>query len=92
MSEYLSLTPEETDTPDTWRLVTNLRLTDGPAETYLTPEALAAGSPLAQALAVIPGIARLRIEGDTVWVTRQPDYEWYLIIEDMTAAIKAFFL
>lgn len=92
MSEYLTLIPEETDDPNTWRLITNLRLTEGPAEIYPSADTLATGSPLAQALAMIPGIATLRIEADTIWVTRQPDAEWYLIIEDMAAAIKAFFL
>jgi hypothetical protein len=50
------------------------------------------GSPLAQTLAMIPGLTRLRIAGQELVVWREPDVPWYALIEDITAVLKDFFL
>lgn len=92
MSEYIEIRTEETDDPHTWQLVTNIRLTDGGIEEVAATESLAVGSPLAQMLAAIPGVRRLRLEEHTLWLTREPDAEWYWLIEDVSSAVKEFFL
>ncbi len=50
------------------------------------------GSPVAQTLAMIDGINTLRIEGSNLVITRDPDSEWSLIVEDVSTALKDFFL
>lgn len=92
MSEYIEIGTEETDDPDTLRLVTNIRLTDGEAQAYDSAESMALGAPLAQLLAAVPGIRRLRLEEHNLWLTREPEAEWYWLVEDVSSVLKEFFL
>jgi hypothetical protein len=92
MSEYIEIDSELSDDGTAMHIYTNLTLSDEAGEYYDTTEALEEGSPVAQALAVIDGIATLRIEGGDMTVTRQPDAEWHAIVADISAAIKDFFL
>lgn len=92
MSEYIEVTPLESDDPYSVQLHTNVQLTAGAAEEYASPAALAVGSPVAQALAVIPGIDHLRLDGSTLTIRRSADSEWYAIIEDVRSALIDFFL
>ena len=70
---------------------TNLSLSNGRID-YPSTAAMEEGSPVAQALAMIDGIAHLTISVDEIIVARQPDAEWYAIVEDISAALKDFFL
>lgn len=92
MSEYIELEPEETDDPHILIIESNIRLTMEELEEYDSADSMQEGSPLAQALAIIPGIAYLQIEPDALTITRDPDVEWYTITEDIKAAIVDFFL
>jgi hypothetical protein len=92
MSEYIELEPEETDDPHVLIIVSNITLTVQELEVYESADLMLEGSPLAQSLAVIPGIEHLRIEPDALTITRNPAYEWYTITEDIKAAIVDFFL
>lgn len=92
MSEYIEITHEPTADPDVMRFRTNLRLGENEVEVYESGAALEEGSPVAQALAMIDGIAALRIEGQELLVTREPFVEWYYIAADISAALKEFFL
>lgn len=92
MSEYIDIGAQFGDDPLVVVLHTNLRLTDEVAEQYASPDALEEGSPLAQALAFVPGIAALHLDGGTLTITRDPDEEWHAIIADVSAALKEFFL
>lgn len=92
MSEYIEIDVEESDDPDVMLLVTNLTLTDDGVERYDSADALEVGSPLAQFLSPIEGIARLVIETDHLIVTRDPEAPWHAVIEEISAAIKEFFL
>ena len=92
MSEYIELEPEETDEPNVLIIYSNVDLTREEREEYDSAEAMLEGSPLAQALAIIPGIEHLQIEPDALTVTRDPEFEWYVITEDVKAAIVDFFL
>lgn len=92
MSEYIDIAPEFTDDPDVVCLRTNLVLAAGPPEHYPSLEALEEGSPLAQALAMVPGITAVDLAGGDLTVTRDPDEEWPGLIADLSAALKEFFL
>lgn len=92
MSEYIEI---EADIGDNGEIVfhTNLRLaTAGRSETYDTAAALEEGSPVAQALSAVHGIATVTMNGGRLTVTTQPDADWHAIIADVTAALKDFFL
>ncbi len=92
MSEYIELEPEETDDPHILIIESNVTLTIEEVEEYDSADLMLEGSPLAQTLAVIPGIEHLRIEPDALTITRDPTFEWYTITEDVKAAIVDFFL
>lgn len=93
MTEYIDIQPEPTDNPDIMRLVTNLDLTAGGLpEFYRSPQEGEEGSPLAQALFAVPGVEALTLNGPVLLVTRAPGVEWHDLIEDLSAALKDFFL
>lgn len=92
MSEYIEIETEMSDDGTRMHFFTNLTLTDRGEEDYGTVAAMEEGSPVAQALAVVPGIATLHIEESEMTITREPDAEWYLIVADVSAALKDFFL
>lgn len=92
MSEYIEIESETSDDGEKIFVYTNLSLADGGFEEYNSREALEEGSPVAQTLAMIDGIAHLRIEDSDLIITRETDVEWYLIVEDVSAALKDFFL
>ena len=92
MSEYIDI---ETELGDEGVVLfhTNLKLTaEGVEEFYGTEAELEEGSPVAQALAIVPGIKTVSIgEGEMV-ITTLPDADWHAVIADVTAALKDFFL
>lgn len=92
MSEYIEIESELSDDGQRIFIYTNLRLAEGEPEEYDSPEALEEGSALAQALAPIEGIANLRIEESDMAIGREPDVEWTIVVEDVSAALKDFFL
>ena len=92
MSEYIEIETEVSDDGKRIFVYTNLRLAEGEVEDYSSRESLDEGSPVAQALAMIDGIAQLRIEDSDLTITREPDVEWTIIVEDLSAALKDFFL
>jgi hypothetical protein len=92
MSEYIEIVTEVGDTADTLFVYTNLSLTENRAETYASQEAMAEGSPLAQALSAVEGIDYLQLEESDILVQRHPDVEWHAIVEDISAVLKDFFL
>lgn len=92
MSEYIEIDAELSDDGQRVFVYTNLLLVDDSFEEYNSREALEEGSPVAQALAMIDGIVHLRIEDSDLVITKEPDVEWYLIVEDVSAALKDFFL
>lgn len=92
MSEYIEFDVEMTDDPLIGVIETNVVLVIDGTEVYDSAEALAEGSPVAQALAVVPGICHLIIETHTLTVTRDEDEEWFVIVEDIAAALRDFFL
>lgn len=93
MSEYVDIQHEATDDPDVMRLITNLTLApqDEP-EVYPTPEDGDEGTPLAQTLFSVPGLVALRIDGPELFIQRDPGVEWHDLIEDVSDALRDFFL
>ena len=92
MSEYIEI---EADIGDGGESVfhTNLRLTAaGQSERYDSAAALEEGSPVAQALAGVAGVATLSMDGGQLIVTTLPDADWHALIADVTAALRDFFL
>lgn len=93
MTEYIDIRAEPSDDPELMILITNLDLTaGGPPETYQTPQEGEDGSPLAQAIFAVPGVAWLRLEGKQAALRRAPDVEWHDLIEDVSDVLKDFFL
>lgn len=92
MSEYIEIETEMSEDGSSMYFYTNLTLTEADVEEYDSTEAMEEGSPVAQALAVINGIAHLRIEASELVVTRQPEVPWHVIVADVSAALKDFFL
>lgn len=92
MSEYIEIETEMSDDGSRMHFFTNLTLTEQDEEQYESAAEMEEGSPVAQALAVVPGIAALRLAGDEMTITRRPDAEWYSIVADVSAALKDFFL
>lgn len=91
MTEYIDIRPELTDDSAVMRLVTNLVLSDE-REVYESPEQGEEGSTLAQALFAIPGLVALTIETRDLLIWRSPDVEWHDLIEDVSDALRDFFL
>jgi hypothetical protein len=92
MSEYIEIETEVSDDGRVMYFRTNLKVTDAGMEEYESAEAMAEGSPVAQALSFIEGITHLRLEGNDLSVARDPDIPWYTIVADVSAALKDFFL
>jgi hypothetical protein len=92
MSEYIEL-DAEIDDDGTIHILTNLPLvSDSPEEYYASVHELEFGSPLAQALAGIEGIETLKMEGTDLIVTCRPESDRHVLIADISAALKEFFL
>jgi hypothetical protein len=92
MSEYIEISTEDGDDNDSLYMITNLNLTDGAIEEYDSFEAMELGSPVAQALAVVAGLSFIRLDGSDIYLRRESDADWYVIVEDITAVLKDFFL
>lgn len=95
MSEYVEIEVEiDEDSPETIYFFTNQPLTrpGAPAEHYSSPAAMAEGSALAQALAVVEGLTGLTLEGEDLTAVRLSDTPEFAIIADISAVIRDFFL
>jgi hypothetical protein len=92
MSEYISLETEQTDKPNVVIIHTNLNLApDGP-EVYPNLESGEEGSPLAQTLFIIDGILALTIQDGDLIITHEPELELFVLVDEVDAALKDFFL
>ncbi|HSG18282.1 MAG TPA: NifU N-terminal domain-containing protein [Anaerolineae bacterium] len=92
MSEYIEIESEPTDDLSTMIIHTNLLLADGDPEHYRSVEAMEEGSPVAQALASIEGIAGMRIESHDLVVELDLRTPWHSVEGEITTALKEFFL
>ena len=92
MSEYIEVQAETTDDPAIMLLRTNLHLAEEKPEEYLTTPDMEEGSALAQVMAPIEGVIRLRIEENNLIIWRDPAVPWHLIVSEATVALKEFFL
>lgn len=92
MSEYISVNPEYTDDPNVVNLETNLDLAPDGDEHYPDRESGDEGSPLAQFLFGIEGLEALDIRGGMLMVRRAPEIEWHALIDEITNALREFFL
>jgi hypothetical protein len=93
VSEYFTLTVEQTPDPNVRELVTNQTLTEAEEEVYTTVAAGELGSPIAQTLFhAVDGIRALTLVDDTLIVTPQPGVIWEILIDDIRDALRDFFL
>lgn len=92
MSEYIQIETELSDDGHTIYFYTNLPLTSETVEHYESPEDMEVGSPLAQAFTICTGIERLTIEGSEIAIIKSQDIDWFVIVEDVSAILKDFFL
>ncbi len=92
MSEYIEI-DAELDDDGAIVFATNLPLTtEGREETYASAAALEEGSPVAQALSFVPGIAALSMRGGYITLTTAPEADYHALVADVSAALKEFFL
>lgn len=92
MSEYITVNIEITDDLDHVRLITNQTLAPHAPEQYNRRVEGEEGSPLAQTLFQIEGLIALEIEDKTLLVQRDPRVDWPILIDEITIALKDFFL
>ncbi len=92
MSEYIEIESESIEDPAGVLIHTNLTLAPEGVETYPTAPAMEEGSPLAQMLSTIAGLESLTIDGNQIIATHDPDLPRHIIIADISAVIKEFFL
>ena len=93
MSEYIEVETDISDDLTVLYVTTNVALTpEGEAEIYESVSAMEEGSPVAQSLSFIEGVRYLRLEGSEMTIRRDSDVPWHLIIAELSAAIKDFFL
>ncbi len=92
MSEYITIDVELTEDPQIVIIHTNLNLAPAGDEHYPDAASGQAGSPLAQAIFAIDGITALTITGGDLMVTRSPEMELFLLVDEIDAALKDFFL
>lgn len=94
MSEYIDIETEMSDDGSKMRFYTNLKLTEASEgeELYQSAAEMEEGSPVAQALAVVEGMAALHIDGRDLLITREPDADWHVIMAEVTAVLKDFFM
>lgn len=91
MSEYIEIETEMSDDGRQMYIYTNLALAED-TEQYESQAEMEEGSPVAQALAHIDGIAQMHIEASDLTITREPDAAWHSIVADVSSALKDFFL
>jgi hypothetical protein len=92
MSEYMEIETEIEDDDLTMYIRTNLKLADGAPEVYDSLDAMEEGSPVAQALVMIDGIAHLTIDGKNMTLVRDLEAPWHSLVSDISSALKDFFL
>jgi hypothetical protein len=92
LSEYITVDIETTIDLYRIKLVTNLHLAPDVPEQYNSREEGNLGSPLAQALFEIEGIVALKIEDKRLVVQRDPSVDWPILVDEVTMALKDFFL
>ena len=91
MSEYIEIESEISEDGRIY-LYTNLPLTEGQPESYTGLEAMEEGSPVAQALSIIEGLTSVQIEDGDLLITPEPEVATHVIIAEVTAVLKDFFL
>jgi hypothetical protein len=91
MSEYIEI---EAEIGDNGRLYinTNLPLSDGQPESYDSLAAMEEGSPVAQALSIVEGIQHLQIIGNDLVIESDSEVGIHVIVAEVTAVLKDFFL
>lgn len=92
MSEYIEIESDSTEDPNVMIVHTNLALATGNPERYESVEAMEEGSAVAQALAPIEGIVKMRIETNDLIVEIDAQAPWHLVESEIAAALKDFFL
>ena len=93
MSEYFTLETEPTDNPDVLLIFTSETLAQDEAEIYANAAEGDEGSPIAQMLFNgVAGIEALTIEDDMLTVTRDSDFPWEMIVDEIRDALRDFFL
>ncbi len=92
MSEYIEIDSELTDNPAVMHIYTNLPLALDEVEVYHSREAMEEGSAVSQALSFIDGIEQLEINNQQLTITRDLDVPIHIIVAEVTAVLKDFFL
>lgn len=93
MSEYVTVETRLTDDPNVLEIITNQELTAVDQETYSSAEEGDEGSPIAQMLFNgVEGIMALKIRRSSLMITRDPEYAWEEIVDEVRDALRDFFL
>ncbi len=92
MSEYISIEAEPTEELNTVLIHTNLTLAPDGIEVYPDLASGEIGSPLAQTIFAIEGILALTIDGSDMLIQHTDDLELFVLVDEIDAALKDFFL
>jgi hypothetical protein len=92
MSEYIEVKTNFTDDPDVIVLSSNLILGEESEEIYTSIEEMEEGTAVAQTLAKVEGLKSLIIYGKSIEITRDPNFDWHVIVAEVNSALKDFFL
>ncbi len=93
MSEYFTLETEATDDPHVLEITVNQPLTEAAPEVYANFDEGDVGSPIAQMLFNgVRGLRALTITEHTLLVTRDPEFPWEEIVDEIRDALRDFFL
>lgn len=93
MSEYFTIETEPTDNPDVLLIYASETLALDEREVYTNALEGEEGSPIAQTLFHgVEGIEALEIEDDMLVVTRDPDYTWEMLVDEIRDVLRDFFL
>jgi hypothetical protein len=91
MSEYIEIEAEIGEDGRVY-ISTNLPLGEGEPETYDSVAAMEEGSPVAQALSVVEGITLLHISHNDLVIEADAEVGTHVIVAEVTAVLKDFFL
>ena len=92
MSEYITIDVEPTEAPDVVIIHTNQRLTTEGEENYESVDEGEVGSPLAQTLFSIEGIRALMLNDGDMTIKFDSDLELFILVDEVNAVLKDFFL
>lgn len=90
MTSPVDVMAQPTPNPNSVKFTLNRSVTDGSSESYMNAEQ-AESSPLAKRLFEIDGVQSVFMLNNFITVTRDPAFDWNVIVGEVEAAIRDHF-